>query len=143
MDRVVVKKKEVVNWTFEGREILKIEDTPKDSFAFIYRIILEDGRYYIGKKYMWKPKFTSGKNKGVSKGNYPWQSYISSSLELKALIKSGIKYKKEILYFTYSKAETTYKETTEILCSGALTDPNALNFWIKATIYARHLEENS
>lgn len=136
-------KKETVKWTYRNKDILTIADTPKDSFAFIYKITLDDGRYYIGKKYMWKPKWTSGKNKGVSKGGYSWQSYVSSSIELKALIKSGVKYKKEILYFTYSKAETTYKETSEILCSGALTNPKSLNYWVRATVYSKHLKENS
>lgn len=136
-------KTEKVEWTFNGEVVNKIEQTPKDSFAFIYKITLEDGRFYVGKKYMWKPKYTSGKNKGISKGMYPWQSYISSSVELKALIKSGIKYKKEILYFTYSKAETTYKETKEILCNSYLTNPNCLNYWVKATIFSKWLEEGN
>ena len=136
-------KKDKIHWTYNGKIIDTIDKTPKDSFAFIYMITLEDGRFYVGKKYMWKPKYTSGKNKGISKGQYPWQSYISSSIELKALIKSGVKYKKEILYFTYSKAETTYMETKEILCNSYLTDKNCLNYWVKATIYSKHLKENS
>jgi hypothetical protein len=132
-----------VEWEYQGKTINKIEQTPENSFAFIYKITLEDGRFYIGKKYMWKPKYTSGKNKGLSKGVYPWQSYISSSIELKKLIKEGVKYKKEILFFTFSRAETTYKETQEILCSSALTNPNCLNYWVKATIYSKHLQPNS
>ena len=112
------KKTEKVDWTFNGKVINKIEQTPKNSFAFVYKITLEDGRYYIGKKYMYKPNYTSGAKKGQSKGMYPWQSYTSSSKELKSLIKSGMKYKKEILFFTFSRAETTYRETQEILCSG-------------------------
>lgn len=135
-------KTERVNWTYKGSEITKTEDTPKGSFAFIYKITLEDGRYYIGKKFIWKPNYTSGVKKGQSKGVYPWQSYCSSSVELKKLIKEGLKYKKEILFFTFSRAETTYKETKEIL-NGALTDPNCLNYWIKATVYSKHLEPNS
>lgn len=137
------KKKQTVNWVYQGKEVKTIEDTPKNSFAFIYKITLEDGRYYIGKKYMWKPNYTSGAKKGQSKGMYSWQSYISSSKELKALIKSGMKYKKEILFFTFSRAETTYRETQEILCSGALTDPKSLNYWVKATVYSKYLEPNS
>ena len=137
------KKTEKVEWTFNGEVINKIEQTPKNSFAFIYKITLEDGRYYLGKKYMWKPNYTSGAKKGQSKGMYTWQSYTSSSKELKSLIKSGMKYKKEILFFTFSRAETTYRETQEILCSGALTDPKSLNYWVKATVYSKHLEPNS
>jgi hypothetical protein len=138
-------KKETVNWIYQGQEITNISQTPKDSFAFVYMITLLDGseRYYVGKKYIYKPKYTSGVKKGQYKGVYPWQSYISSSVELKSLIKSGIPYKKEILFFTYSKAETTYRETQEILCGQHLTNPNCLNYWVKATIYSKHLKENT
>ena len=136
-------KTEKVNWTYNGAEITKTEQTPEKSFAFIYKITLEDGRYYIGKKYIYKPNYTSGKNKGKPKGVYPWQSYCSSSIELKKLIKDGIKYKKEILFFTFSRAETTYKETQEILCGNHLTNSNCLNYWIKATVYSKHLKPNS
>ena len=57
-------KKEKIEWTYRGNTINKIEQTPENSFAFIYKITLEDGRYYLGKKYMYKPNYTSGKNKG-------------------------------------------------------------------------------
>ena len=138
----VKKDKEKINWTWNGVIIDNIDKTPEKSFAFVYKITLEDGRYYVGKKYMWKPNYTSGKNKGISKGQYSWQTYCSSSVELKNLIKEGLKYKKEILFFTFSRAETTYKESKEIL-NYALTDPNCLNFWVKCTIYSKHLEPNS
>lgn len=138
----IKKKVEKIQWTYNNQVIDHIDKTPNKSFAFVYKITLEDGRYYLGKKYMWKPNYTSGKNKGTSKGQYSWQPYCSSSIELKALIKEGLKYKKEILFFTFSRAETTYKETKEIL-NGGLTDPNCLNYWIKATVYSKHLEPNS
>ena len=136
-------KKQTIPWTYNGSEITKIEHTPDKSFAFVYKITLEDGKFYFGKKYMWKPNYTSGAKKGQSKGSYPWQSYCSSSIELKNLIKEGFKYKKEILFFTFSRAETTYRETKEILCGNHLTNPNCLNYWIKATVYSKHLTPNS
>lgn len=138
-------KKQTIPWMYQGKIIDHIDKTPKDSFAFIYKITLLDNtdRYYVGKKYMYKPKYTSGSKKGEYKGMYPWQSYISSSVELKSIIKSGIPYKKEILFFTYSKAETTYKESSEILCGQHLTNPKCLNYWVKCTIFSRWLEPNS
>jgi hypothetical protein len=140
-----IKKEIKPQWVHQGKIIDDISQTPNKSMSFIYRISLEDGtgRYYIGRKTMKKPNYTSGKLKGQSKGEYPWKTYTGSSVELNALIKSGIRYKKEILYFCYSKAETTYRETKEILCSGALTDPLAFNFWIKSLVYSKHLEPNS
>lgn len=132
-------KKQTVNWTYLGKRITDITQTPEGSISFIYRITLEDGRYYIGRKTMKKPNYTSGKLKGQSKGEYPWKTYSGSSKELSAIIKEGVKYRKEILRFCFSKAETTFEETSEIICGGALKDPNCFNYWIKATIYSKHL----
>lgn len=137
-------KKQTIHWTFNGEIIDSIDKTPKGSISFIYKITLEDGRYYYGRKTMLKPKYTSGKNKGESKGEYPWKNYNGSSKDLLSIIKEGkIKYRKEIVKFCFSKAETTYEETKTILCSGALTDPNSFNFWIKTLVYSKHLEPNS
>lgn len=139
-------KKETVHWTFEGKEVLSLDDAPEGVLGFIYKIYLLDGtgRYYIGRKTMKKPNYTSGKLKGQSKGEYPWKSYCGSSKELLEIVKNDKpNYKKEILHFCYSKAEMTYRETCEILCSGALTDPLSFNFWIKALVYSKNLEPNS
>jgi len=136
-------KKSNINWTYEGREVLSVADMPPLAKGFIYKITLEDDRYYIGRKTVFKPNYTSGKLKGQCKGEYSWKTYCGSSVELTALIKLGISYKKEILQYCYSKAETSYLETCSILCSGALTDPMSLNYWVKAVIYAKHLKENS
>ena len=125
---IVKKNKEKINWTWNGVIIDNIDKTPEKSFAFVYKITLEDGRYYVGKKYMWKPNYTSGKNKGISKGQYSWQTYCSSSVELKNLIKEGLKYKKEILFFTFSRAETTYKESKEILNSTSIVSSTISEF---------------
>lgn len=140
----MTKKKETVHWTYNGEVIDDISKTPQGSLSFIYKITLDDGRYYYGRKTMWKPKYTSGKNKGVSKGQYSWKTYCGSSKELLAIVKEAkIGYKKEIVKYCYSKAETTYEETRIILCSGALTDPNCFNFWIKSLIYSKHLTPNT
>lgn len=139
-------KKKTNNWYYQGREITCLADCEPEAISFIYKIYLEDGtgRYYIGRKTMTKPKYTSGAKKGQSKGEYSWKTYCGSSKELLAILKDPtVKYRKEILYFCKTKAETTYRETAEIICSGALTDPLSFNFWIKALIYSKHLEQNS
>jgi hypothetical protein len=141
---VMASKPNKPQWIYKGSVIDDISKTPKGSLAFIYKITLEDGRYYYGRKTMWKPKFTSGKRKGESKGEYPWKTYNGSSKELLSIIKEGkIKYSKEIINFCFSKAETTYEETKIILCNGGLTDPNCFNFWIKSIIYSKHLKPNT
>ena len=143
---MAVKKINKPQWEYQGKTIDDISKTPNGSISFIYKISLLDdsGRYYIGRKTMKKPNYTSGKLKGQSKGEYTWKTYCGSSKELLEILKdSSVSYKKEILYFCFSKAETTYRETKEILCSGALTDPLAFNFWIKSLVYSKHLEPNS
>lgn len=136
-------KKETVNWTYEGKEVLSIKDMPEGILAFVYQVTLEDNRYYIGRKTVLKPKYTSGKLKGESRGEYSWRNYAGSSKELTEVLKSGVRYKKEIIKYCFSKAETTYEESKHILCSGALTDPTCFNFWVKMTVYSKHLKENS
>ena len=137
------KKTVKPQWIYQGKVVDHIDKTPKGSISFIYKITLDDGRYYIGRKTMVKPNYTSGVKKGTPKGYYAWQNYNGSSKELLALIKGGKNYKKEILQFCFSKAETTYAETVNILCSGALTDPLCFNYWVKATIYSKHLQPNT
>jgi len=137
-------KKQTVNWTFNGKEITCLQDCEANALAFIYKISLLDGtgRYYIGRKTLLKPKHTKGVNKGLSKGEYSWKSYCGSSKELLKILKDEKpSYKKEILKFTFTKAETTYEEAKNIICSGALTDPLCFNYWFKGTMYSKHLEK--
>lgn len=138
----VIKK---IEWDYHGETIDHLSKTPKGSIGFIYRIYLLDGsqRYYLGRKTITKPVAKSGINKGKSTGEYSWRTYCGSSKELTAIIKTGVPYRKEILHFCFSKSEITYRETKEILCSGALTDPLAFNFWIKALVYSKNLVPNS
>jgi len=133
-------KKQIINWTYDGKEIKSLEDAPKNVLGFIYRITNETkGMTYIGRKSMMKPNYTSGKNKGQSKGEYPWKSYTGSSVALNADLKAGDIYSKEIIRWCFTKAELTYYETQNIMCSNALLDDNSYNFWVKTLIYAKHL----
>lgn len=133
-------KKQTQNWFFEGREIKSLADAPPKVLGFIYRITnLTKNMTYIGRKSMMKPNYTSGKNKGLSKGEYPWKSYTGSSISLNADIKAGDLYHKEIIHWCYTKAELTYYETQNIMCSNALLDDLSYNFWIKALVYGKHL----
>jgi hypothetical protein len=139
-------KPQKIEWEYNGETIDHLSKTPKGSIGFIYKISLLDGsgRYYVGRKTMTKPVAKSGVNKGKSTGEYTWRTYCGSSKELLKIIKEEKpKYKKEILYFCFSKSEMSYMESREILCSGALTDPLAFNFWIKTLIYSKNLTPNS
>jgi hypothetical protein len=135
-----------IEWTYRGQIIDSLSKTPTGSIGFIYKIFLLDGtgRYYVGRKTMTKPIAKSGVNKGKSSGEYSWRPYCGSSKELLKILKEDKPlYRKEILHFCFSKSEITYRETKEILCSGALTDALSFNFWIKALVYSKNLVPNS
>lgn len=146
-------KKDKVCWTYLGKEVSSLSQMPVGTLGIIYKIHnLTTGKYYIGRKGVSsnrKRKLTAkekllpeNKRKTViieQKESSGWKTYCGSNLELKEEIKNGHEIKKEILYFCFSKAEITYMETKEILCSGALIDVNSYNGWIKATVYKKNL----
>jgi Putative endonuclease segE, GIY-YIG domain len=131
----MVIKKKTVNWTYDNKEILSLEDAPPDALGFIYRITNESKQMtYIGRKSMLKPL-----KKGKKREEYPWKSYTGSSVALNADIKSGDTYSKEIIRWCFSKAELTYYESQAIYCSDSLIREDFYNFWCKATVYSKHL----
>lgn len=134
------KTTEKVNWFFEGKEIKSIDDCDPKALGFIYEITnITKNKRYLGRKTIKKPNYTSGVNKGKSKGNYPFTTYCGSSKSLLEDIKNGDEYRKEIIRWCYSKAELTYYESQAIYCSNSLLDDNYYNFWCKATVYSKHL----
>ena len=149
------KKKDVVLWTYQGKEVNSLLDMPTDTLGIIYRIDnLTTGRYYIGRKTVAskKKKKLTLKEKALPENKRKtykyevsessgWKTYAGSNTLLKDEIKGGHKYKKTILYYCFSKAEITFLESKEIICGGALQDPLSYNGWVKCTIYKQHLLE--
>lgn len=148
-------KKETVNWEHNGEEITSLSQMPEGTLGFIYKIHnLDTGKYYIGRKTVAgnkKRKLTAKEkllpeNKRKTfiiehKESPGWKTYCGSNDTLKDEVKKGANVKKEILHYCFTKAEITYMETREILCSGALVDERSYNGWIKATIYKKFLLE--
>lgn len=136
----MASKKQNINWFYQGKEIKSINDCEPDALGFIYEITnLSNNKKYLGRKTIRKPNYTSGVNKGKSKGNYVFTTYCGSSKSLLEDIKSGNTYKKEIIRWCYSKAELTYYESQAIYCSDSLIREDFYNFWCKSTVYSRHL----
>lgn len=141
------------NWTYNGQVIDSISKMPEGTIGFIYKIYnLDTGKYYIGRKTcssLRKRKLTKkekllpeNKRKSVIQEiteTSGWKTYCGSNEVLKKEFKEGNRIKKEILHFCSTKAQITYMETKEILCSGALVDELSYNGWIKATIYKKYL----
>ena len=136
---MVVKKTKIDKptkaiWTLGEKEDFNI---PESAYGFVYRI---DGIgtpfYYYGQKRLTS---TRGRGKKAVTKESAWRNYEGSSLELKALIKSGKKIKKQILEFAYSKSDLTLKETKQIICNGCLEDDNSLNRWVYCRIYQKNI----
>ena len=131
------KKVEKAIWTYKGKTDFKV---PPTAIGFIYRIDLIDSpfSYYYGKKNLTS---TRGRGKKAVTTESNWRNYESSSKELKVLIKSGKKIKKEILKFCYTKAELSLEECKEIICTGALEDDNCLNKWVTLKVWQHQLKK--
>ena len=121
-------------WTLDEKEDFNI---PESAYGFVYRIdVIGTPFYYYGQKRLTS---TRGRGKKAVTKESTWRNYEGSSLELKALIKSGKKIKKQILEFAYSKSDLTLKETKQIICNGCLEDDNSLNRWVYCRIYQKNI----
>lgn len=141
------------NWKYKGKEVKSLEDCPKDVLGFIYKIKnLSNGKYYLGRKTMasMRKKRLTKKEKLLSENKRKtfkqvivesdWKKYCGSSKPLLEDIKNGDKYSREILRYCFTKAELTYYEAKEILCSDCLLDAGGnYNLWVSAKIYSAHL----
>lgn len=73
-----------------------------------------------------KNKTKSTKNKifwrykKTVRANTNWKTYTGSNVELNKNIKSGIKYKKEIIKYCYTKKQLTFYEMKEQFCNDVL-----------------------
>ena len=121
-------------WTLNGKDEFTV---PELAYGFTYRIdVIGTPFYYYGQK---KLTSTRGRGKKAVTKESAWRNYEGSSLELKALIKSGKKIKKQILEFAYSKSDLTLKETKQIICNGCLEDENSLNRWVYCRVYQKNI----
>ena len=114
-------------WLHKNKVISKIEDFPKNTFGFIYKITNnETGKFYIGKKQlMSKTNVKLGKKEKaalpIQRGRTPskklvvkvadWQYYWGSNKPLLEELKSHKdKFTREILMVCSSKKMLTYWE---------------------------------
>jgi hypothetical protein len=91
--------------------------------AFVYRITLPDGRWYLGKKNVYRMKA----GKIVAESN--WRDYWSSSKDVKALAKAAgfANCRREILQLTESTGKAGYVEERLLMEQDAMLDPQCLN----------------
>jgi len=126
-------------WLYNDSE-LKLEDIPEKAIGFIYRISHKNGKWYIGRKNLKKTSYKTvkGKKKKVMVDS-DWKEYWSSSDELVAWVeKDGeSEFKREILIFTETAAQTLYGEECILYHTNAILDCKCLNNNIRAKVYRK------
>ena len=128
-------------WTYQEKPI---DELPEDVVGFVYQITnTTNDRMYIGKKLA---KFKRSrrplkgrKNKRRYKVDSDWQEYYGSSDELTLDIKKlGKEYfKREILFYCYSKAELNYVEAREQFARKVLESDNYYNGHIRVRVHGK------
>jgi hypothetical protein len=139
-----------MSWTYQGQNITEL---PEDCIGFVYLITnLIDNRKYIGKKLAKFAKTTyktvklkngtKKKKKIRSKIDSDWQTYWSSSDELKKDIKSlgQENFTREILFYCKSKSECTYIEARTQFERKVLESDEYYNGQISCRIHQSHIK---
>jgi len=138
---------------FKALEVNSIDDMPKGTYGFIYRITFMDGMKYIGKKNIYsvrtKTALKNGKvregaeriykntGKGfrqafdIVKAESDWKSYCGSHKECK-IRKPKIR---EILHYAFNKLQLTYLEAKYLFACEVLEDETYINDNILGSFY--------
>ena len=128
-------------WIYEEKPI---NELPDDVVGFVYQITnTTNDRMYIGKKlakFKRSRKPLKGrKNKRRYKVDSDWHDYYGSSDELTMDIKKLGKehFKREILFYCYSKAELSYVEAREQFARKVLESDNYYNGHIRVRVHGK------
>jgi len=137
-------------WTYQNQAV---ETLPEDCIGFVYLITnLTNGRKYIGKKLAKFSKTTyktvklkngtKKKKKIRSKIDSDWQTYWSSSDELKKDIEllGQNNFTREILFYCKSKSECTYVEARTQFERKVLESDDYYNGQISCRIHQSHIK---
>ena len=138
-----------MTWEFQGELVTEL---PEDCVGFVYIITnILSGRKYIGKKLAKFSKTTykvvklkngTKKRKKIkSKIDSDWQEYYGSSPNLTADIdKLGKEnFKREILHYCTSKAQTSYLEAKEQFLRQVLESEEYYNGHIQVRVHGSHI----
>lgn len=138
-----------MTWHYDGAVV---EILPDDCVGFVYCITNTiTGKMYIGKKLA---KFSKTKHKTVTLKNgkkkkkkirtkidSDWQEYYGSNTELNKDVETLGKenFRREILYYCKSKAETSYIEAREQFNRKVLESDQYYNGHIQVRVHGSHI----
>ena len=130
-----------MTWTYQGKEV---EELPQDVVGFVYIITnTTNDRQYIGKKLAKfsrsRPPLKGRKNKRRTKVESDWRDYYGSSDELNEDIKriGRDSFKREILFYCYSKSELSYIEAREQFNYRVLESDKYYNGHIRVRVHGK------
>jgi hypothetical protein len=118
------------NWLYRG---MSIEEPPEGAAGFVYRITnLDDGRKYVGRKYLETVKRTKVEGKTrrkVVRKESNWRSYCGSCKPLLEQIKKLGRdfFRFEILAFGYTRGQVNFLEENIQHRLNVLTDDTYYN----------------
>jgi len=136
-----------MTWTYQGKEV---EELPQDVVGFVYIITnTTNDRQYIGKKLAKfsrsRPPLKGKKNKRRTKVESDWRDYYGSSDELNEDIAQLGKdsFKREILFYCYSKSELSYIEAREQFNYRVLESDKYYNGHIRVRVHGKGILKES
>lgn len=136
----------MTDWLYKQRKLL---EPPPDAIGFVYRITrLGTGRAYIGQKRLSKARtrkpLKGKKRKRRDRVKSDWETYFGSCKELLDEVAElgAVNFRREVLFFCYSKAEMNYVELREQILHEALIYPDKFyNSYIGTRIHRDHLRK--
>jgi len=135
------------NWYYNSEEVTEL---PEKVVGFVYLITnLTNDRKYIGKKLAQfkktKPPLKGRKNKKRSSVESDWRTYYGSSDDLNEDVeKLGTEnFKREILYYCYSKSELSYVEAREQFKYKVLESDDWYNGHIRVRVHGKGILNNT
>jgi hypothetical protein len=132
-----------MTWFYHNTAEQFKEEDIQDHLGFVYLIThIPTGRKYVGKKFFTKAKTkqVKGKKKKIRVSS-DWETYWSSSEELKAEVKTNgeEQYTREILHLCKTRSACSYLETWEIFSRHALLSEQYINSWVTCKIHKKHV----
>lgn len=129
-------------WLYNGKELTE-SDIPEDAIGFIYIIKHKtQNKKYLGRKLLSAAATRTVKGKKIKyRKKSDWETYWGSSPTLKEMIEAdGIdNFTREILCFTFSKAETNYLEESLQYKLDILLDDSWINNNIRSKVFRRNV----